>query len=66
MNEEYIYLTKNLDWKEGLNEEKGYKSDSNHVTKLSEYLFLTKQMGWKNGLKVLGEKGEEATKNKLQ
>ena len=52
MDEEYIYLTKDLGWKEGLNEkieESESKLDPNDVTKLSEYLFLAKQMGWKNG-----------------
>ena len=52
--EEYIYLTEDLGWKEGLTEDKECKSNSNYVTKLSEYLFLTKQMGWKKGLKMLG------------
>ena len=50
MDEEYIYLTEDLGWKEGLKEEieeEELKCDPKDVTKLSEYLFLTKQMGWK-------------------
>ena len=63
MDEEYIYLTEDLEWKEGLKEEtkeEEFKGDPKDVTKLSEYLFLTKQMGWKKGLKVLEEKSKEA------
>ena len=59
MNKEYIYLTEEFGWKEGLKEEieeEELKCDPKDVTKLSKYLFLTKQMGWKKGLKVLGEK----------
>ena len=69
MDKEYIYLTKDLGWKEGLKEEieeEEVKCDPKDVTKLSEYLFLTKQMGWKKGSKVLGEKGEEAIETELQ
>merc|ERR1712086_273571 len=69
MDEEYVYLTEDLGWKEGIKEEceeKERECDPKDVTKLSEYLFLTEQMGWKKGLKVLGEKGEEAIENELQ
>ena len=69
MDEEYVYLTKDLGWKEGLREkieEEELKCDPKDVTKFSEYLFITIQMGWKNGPKVLGEKGEEAIENELQ
>ena len=58
MEEEHLYLTEDLGWKEGLNEEMGekeFRSDPKYVTKFSEYLFLTKQMCWTKGLKVLGE-----------
>ena len=41
MDEEYIYLTKDLGQKEGLNEETEYKSNPKDVMKVSEYLFLT-------------------------
>ena len=47
MNEEYIYLTEDVGWKEGLNKEKEYKSNPKDVTKLSKYIFLTEKMGWK-------------------
>merc|ERR1712086_601095 len=69
MDEEYVYLTKDLGWKEGVKEEieeEELKCDPKDVTKLSEYLFLTEQMGWKKGLKVLREKGEEAIENEPQ
>ena len=69
MDEEYIYLTKDLGWKEGLNEEleeEEFKSDPKDATKLSNYLFLTKQMCWKKGLKALREKEDEAIETKLQ
>ena len=69
MDKEYIYLTKDLGWGEGLKEEieeEDLKCDPKDVTKLSEYVFLTTQMGWKKGLKVLGEKGEESIENELQ
>ena len=48
MEEEYIYLTKDLGWKEDLEEEieeEELKCDPKDVTKLSEYLFLIEQMG---------------------
>jgi hypothetical protein len=65
---EYIFLTKALGWKEGLNKENNPTSDgdSNDVIKLAEYLFLTEQMGWRKGLKLFGEKGEEAVEDELQ
>ena len=69
MDKEYVYLTKDLGWKEGTKEEieeEELKCDPKDATKLSEHLFLTKQLGWKKGLKVLGEKGEEAIENELQ
>ena len=48
MDEECIYLTEDLGWKEGIKEEceeEERKCDPKDVTKLSEYLFLTEQMG---------------------
>ena len=69
MDEEYIYLTEDLGWKEGLKEEieeEEFKCDPKDVPKLSKYLFLIKQIGWRKGLKVLGEKGDEAIKTELQ
>ena len=65
LNAEYMFLTKDLGWKESdINEDKSIESkiDNNKVTKLAEMIFLTEQMGWRKGLKVLGEKGEEAIK----
>ena len=42
---EYMFLTKTLGWKEGLNEGSDpAEADTNNVTKLSKYLFLTEQM----------------------
>ena len=46
MDEEYIYLTEDLGWEEGLKEEieeEEFKCDPKDVTKLSGYLFLTKR-----------------------
>ena len=43
MDEEYIYLTEDLGWKEGPKEEIGeeeFKCDPKEVTKLFEYHFL--------------------------
>ena len=48
MDEEYVYLTEDLGWKEGMKEEfeeEESKCDPKDATKLSEYLFLTEQMG---------------------
>ena len=59
MDKDYIYLTEDLGWEEGLKEEteeEEFKCAPKDVTKLSEYLFLVEKMGWKKGLKVLGEK----------
>ena len=66
INKEYIYLTEDIVWKEGMNKEKEYKSNSKDVTKYSKYAFLNEQLEWEKGLKVLWEKGEEAIKNELQ
>ena len=68
---EYTFLTEDLGWKEGLDEENiGTSETSNmntvNVTKLAEYMFLTEQMGWKKGLRVLGERGEEAIEKELK
>jgi len=72
LNEEYMFLTEDLGWKEGFGEEK-YSNDADatckdtkNIIKLAEYLFLTDQMGWKKGLKVLGERGEEAIEKELR
>ena len=42
-----MFLTKNLGWKDGLNEENNatFEIDPHDVTKLAKYLFVTGQMG---------------------
>ena len=71
---EYIFLTKSLGRKKGLNKEKegpNEKKDQtqdatmNDVTKLANYLFLTEQTGWCKGLKLFWEKGEETVEKEL-
>ena len=64
---EYMFLTKTLGWKEGLDEENDATSDAkqNDVTKLAEYLFLIEQMGWRNGLELFGERREETVKDEV-
>jgi hypothetical protein len=44
---EYMFLTKTLEWKEGLSKERDQTLDANtnDVTKLDEYLFLAEHMG---------------------
>ena len=67
IDEEYIFLTEEMGWKEGLVNDEPREYDTKNVTKLAEYLFLTDQMGWRKGLKVLGpEKGEPAITKELQ
>ena len=62
---EYLFLTKTLGWKEGLNGAESMKNQVNSKC-ITEYLFATEQMGWKQGLKLLGEKGEDAMQKDLQ
>eukprot|EP00984_Skeletonema_dohrnii_P023341 scaffold12429_cov113-Skeletonema_dohrnii-CCMP3373.AAC.1 len=57
---EWMFLTQNLGWGEGL------KGDKHGIEQEEEYLFTTDQMNWKKGLKVFGEKGEEAIQKELQ
>jgi hypothetical protein len=57
---EWMFLTQNLGWGEGL------KGNKHGIEQEEEYLFTTDQMNWKKGLKVFGEKGEEAIQKELQ
>jgi len=57
---EWMFLTQNLGWAEGLN------SDQDGIEQDEEFLFTTEQMNWKKGLKVFGEKGEDAIQKELQ
>ena len=52
---EYMFLTKTLGWKEGLNKENNptLDADLNDVTKLTKYLFLIEQVGLRKGLNPL-------------
>ena len=59
LNEEYMFLTENLGWKEGLNGEE-CNNDPKGVTKLAKEVFLTKQLGRRKGLQIFGEKVEQA------
>ena len=54
-NAEYMFLTKPLGWKEGLNKEKDQTSgdNMNDVTYLAKCLFLTEHMGWRKGAKTV-------------
>lgn len=73
---EWMFLTEQLEWKEGLQKEgqlRPTKAECKKnnvrleaITLLAEHLFLTQQMGWRKGLKVVQDKGEEAIKRELQ
>ena len=64
---DYIFLTKTLARKEGLNKQNDSTlgANMNDVTKLAKYLLLTEHIGWRKGLKLFREKGDEAVEKGL-
>ena len=66
LEQEYMFLTETLGWKEGPNKRNMTEEDTKNITKLAEYLFVTAQMGWRKGLKIFKEKGEGAIMKELQ
>jgi hypothetical protein len=73
---EWMFLTEQLGWKEGLSKEGPPRPDKAERKKnnvrleainlLTEHLYLTEQMGWRKGLKLFQDRGEEAIKKELQ
>ncbi len=45
LEQEHMFLTETLGWKEGLNKRNMTEEDMKNITKLAEYLFVTEQMG---------------------
>ena len=64
---EYMFLTKTMGRKEGLNKETTptLYANMNNITKLVKYLFLTEQMGWRKGITLFGETKKETVEKKL-
>ena len=64
---EYMFLTKTLGRREGLNKETTptLYANMNNITKLVKYLFLTEQMGWRKGITLFGETKKETVEEKL-